>query len=366
MPKQKVNPRLTKIESKSPIKGISEVLYLSEKYPDRKALEADTDFWDASTAGQYSWCPRNAQYSRRMGLVQRDEALTLLTGNAIHAGADVLHASGDEDLAVEVVVKTFGDREPPAPSHPYAHLHTGFVEAVFKNYLEWRKKHETFVPLVVQYDDLDLTDVVAAILRVFPSGRVILGESKLVMRFDVDGQELLYSGKPDLPIQMGQRLYIQDWKVSCGGYLSDWYFEKHVVSNQLRGYLAMLTTLLGRRFEGAYIGGIYVGEHALETHTKAGKPSTITKFAPYGPLLFKSDHLEEALWNQYAWRQMAFAYQDLAKQHPYMYKRFGYPQNTGKSCQGCSFLPLCKAQPKARRAVIAQKYVQRQRKFLDL
>ena len=360
------SPHLTKIEGKSPIKGIQEVLYLSEKYQNREALEAEVDMWDATTAGRYSWCPRVAQYSHRMGLVQAEEALQMLTGVAIHAGCDTLFVSGNHDLATQVVVQTFGDRDPPAPSHPYAHLHTGFVENVFKNFLDWYPKHTTFKPLIVRLDELDLTDVLAAVLRVLPDERIILGESKLVMRFDVgEYRELIYSGKPDLPILMGQRLYIQDWKTSSG-FLSAWYFEKHVVSNQLRGYLAMLTKLLGRQFEGAYIGGIYVGEHALETHTKAGKPSTITKFAPYGPLPFKSDHLEEALWNQYAWRQMAFVYQDLAKQHPDMYKRFGYPQNTGKSCQGCSFLDLCRAQPKVRRSIMLTKYVQRRRHFLDL
>src|SRR3990167_496575 len=169
---KRLDSRFTVQEAKTPIKGIREVMYLSEKYPTREALESEVDMWDSTRAGRYSWCPRKAQYEDRMGLVQRDEALTLITGNAIHAGADVLHVSGDEDLAVEVVVKTFGEREPPAPSHPYAHLHTGFVEAVFKNYLEWRVKHDTFVPLIVHLDELDLTDVLAAVFRLLPDNRV--------------------------------------------------------------------------------------------------------------------------------------------------------------------------------------------------
>jgi len=121
MPRPKhLDSRFTVQEAKTPIKGIKEVMYLSEKYPTREALESEHEAWDATTAGWYSWCPRNAQYSHRMGLRQVDEALPLLTGSAIHAGMDVLYCSGDEDLATQAVVHTFGEREPPAPSHPRA------------------------------------------------------------------------------------------------------------------------------------------------------------------------------------------------------------------------------------------------------
>jgi hypothetical protein len=346
---------------------IAEVLHLSERYPTREALEAEVDFWDATTAGWYAGCPRLAQYSHRMGLTERDEALPLVTGIAIHAGKDVLYVSGDEDLALQAAVDAFGaDRPPPPPGHRYAHLTVGFITAVFKNYLVWRQKHELFTPLVVHLDDLDLTNVVAAMWRVLPDERVILGESKLVMRFEVDGQELIYAGKPDLPVTLSKRVLVVDHKTSCGGYLSDWYFEKHVISNQLRCYCAMIATLLGRKVAGAYISGVYAGERALQERTKSGGKSSVTKFAPFGPLLFSHDQCQEALWNQYAWRELAFVHQELAAQHPNMYKRYGYPQNTGKSCQGCHYLDLCKTTPKARMGVIRQRYTQRQRQFLDL
>ena len=350
----------------TPIAGITEELYLGD-YASREELEADCDFWDATTAGWYAWCPRLAQYSHRLGLRERQEALTLLTGNAIHAGMNVLYSSGDEDLAVQAVSDIFGDREPLAPGGSYAHLHSGFVENVFKNYLPWRKKHDVFEPVVVHMDDLDLTDVVAAVWRILPDERVILGECKIVMRFIVDGEEFIYAMKPDLPILLGGQLYLMDHKVSCGGYLSDWYFEKHLVSNQLRGYCRGMEKLLNKRFAGAYINGIYAGDKALATKTKAGKPTTITKFTRFGPMDFSSAHLDEALWNQYAWRIMAFALEELAEQHPKMYKQFGYPQNTGKSCQGCHMLETCQMNPRTRMATMRAKFTQKkQRKFLDL
>jgi hypothetical protein len=353
---------------------ITEVLYLSERYPNQAALEAEVDMWDSTVAGGYAWCPRKGQYQHLLGLTEREDALTLLTGIAMHAGSDVLHTSGDEALALSRVLEVFGDREPPPPGHSYAHLHAGLIEGVFKNYLVWRKKHENFTPLIVRLSDLDLTDVVAAVWRVLPDERVILGECKLVMRFEVDGEEFLYAMKPDLPALMGNRVGIVDVKVSCGGYLSEYWFEKHDLSNQLRGYCKGLTLLLQpllARLGHAYVSqalviGMYAGEKALETHTKAGKPSQITRFAPHGPLLFQPAHLEEAIWNQYTWRKIALWYQQFAQEHPKMHKLYGYAQNTGKACQGCSYRELCLAHPRGRLAKMQQKYVQRQRRFLDL
>lgn len=354
------------LKPKIPTSGIQEVAYFSERYPDRESLDQEVDYWDASTAGDYAWCPRKAQYSHRMGLRESEEALTLLTGSAIHAGLAVLYTSNNEDLALQACVESFGDREPPPPSHSYAHLHAGFVEAVFKNYMVWRRKHDVFTPLIVHLEELDLTDVAAAVWRVLPDERVILAESKFIMKFLVDGEEFLYAMRPDLPITLGGNLYAYDSKVSCGGYLSDWYFEKFLLSNQLRGYNAGLQKLLKKKFAGALINGIYAGEKALETRTPKGQPSKVTKFTRYGPLKFTQDHLQEALWNQYVWRQLAFVHQELADQHKDLHKKFGYAQNTGKSCQGCSYLMVCQTEPRARFTVLGKKFTQKRHHFLDL
>jgi hypothetical protein len=345
---------------------IQEELYLGDRYATREALEAEIDFWDATTAGWYAWCPRVAQYSHRMGLSRSEEALPLVTGNAGHAGLNVLYTSDDEELALQTVVETFGERDAPPPSHAYAHLHSGFVEAVFKNYLVWRRSHDVFKPLVLHLDELDLRDVIAAVWRVLPDGKVILGESKLVMRFTIGGEEFIYAGKPDLPIVMGGRVNIMDHKWSCGGYLSDWWAEKYIIANQLRGYCKMIGNLIQQQVLGAYINGIYAGEKALETRTAKGAPSKVTKFARFGPWVFRPSHLDEAIWNQFAWRKMAFVFQELAAQYPIEYRAYGYPQNTGKSCQGCQFLEVCQEQPKGRAGLLQRKYVQRQRQFLDL
>ncbi len=347
---------------------IKEVTYLSPEYASLEELTAAEDVvgWDHSTASQFAKCPRAGQYAVRLGLEQREEALPLLTGRAIHAGVDVLFTSGDEELAIAAVVDEFGDREPPPPGHKYGHLTSGFVENVFKNYIVWAKNHVTFKPLVLDLEELNLENVVAAMWRVLPDGKVILGESKLIMRFDIDGTPFIYSGKPDLPITMGDRTYVMDTKVSCGGYLSDWYFDQHVVSNQLRCYCLMIAELTGRKVDGAYINGIYAGEKALEERTKSGAKSKVTKFMPYGPLLFTESQQREAIWNQFAWREMAFAFEQLGKSFPNQYRDFGYPQNTGKSCQGCRFLPLCSATPRLRPSKMQSDYAQKRKTFLEL
>ena len=343
-----------------------EVLRLGD-YDSREDLEAEIDMWDSTTAGWYGWCPRNAQLSHLVGVDAISEGMPRIAGRAIHGGTDVLYTSEDEDLAVQAVGDVFGsERDPLPPSHSYSHIHAGFVENIFKNYLSWRAKHDTFKPLVVHYDEIDMTDVVAAVWRVLPDERVILGECKLVMRFDVAGEEFIYAGKPDLPITWGGNILIMDTKVSCSMNLGDWYFKKHVISNQLRGYCRMIERLLQRRVSGALINGVYAGEDALRTRTKKGALSKVTKFLRYGPLLFRPAHLDEAMWNQFAWRKIAFMYQKLAKDYPDMHKAFGYAQNTGISCRGCQYLEVCQATPKARSGVVRRKFVQKRVKFLDL
>lgn len=340
------------------VAGLHEEIFLGS-FPNREALEAQVDFWDASTASWYAWCPRLAQYSHVLNLREAETGLPLLVGQAIHMGMDVLYTAADPDLALQTVIETFGDHS-PLPGAKYAHLDSGFVEGVFKNYLVWRKKNDAFQPLIVDLEDLDHSQVVAAIWRLLPDGRVVLGESKLVMEFEVDGEAFVYCGKPDLPVELNGEIIAFDHKVACGGYLSDWYFDKHVISNQLRGYCKMLSVLLGKHVSSALINGIWAGEKALAKDTKA------TKFMRYPLPQFSPEHLDEAIWNQYAWKQLAYIYQELGRQHPRMYQRFGYPQNTGKSCQGCSFLGLCKTDPRDRVAEMRRTFTQRRRSFLDL
>ena len=352
--------------------GVKESLFLGT-YKSREELEKDVDFWDATTAGQYAWCPRHAMYSQEIGLVPIEEQLQLDAGNAMHAALHTLYVSGDSDLGLGMLRHVFdptGKREPPGPNHGYAHLHLGLLEVVYKNYLPWSKTHDAFKPVIIRFDELDLTDVVAAVWQVLDDGRVILGESKIVMRFDVDGEEFIYSGKPDLPIFLGGSYYIMDHKTSCGGYLSDWYFAKHQISNQLRGYCKMIEKLLSkvlakkgiRGLAGAYINGVYAGDKA----TTADPKSKLTRFSRFGPLKFFPSHLDEAIVNQWAWRQMREVYRELAKSSPSL-RKFGWPQNTGKSCQGCPFLEkLCQVMPKARQGNMLKHFTVEKRRFLDL
>jgi hypothetical protein len=347
--------------------GVQEELYLGQ-YASREELEREIGtFWDATTAGRYAWCPRHAQYAS-LGLEPSGESLQLDAGNAIHAAMHTLYTSGDGELALHVLRQTFGeDRSLPAPSAKYSHINVGFLEVVFKNYLTWREKHDTFEPLLVHYEDLDLSQVAAAMWQVLPDGRVILGESKLVMRLDVDGDEFIYAGKPDLPILMGGGLYIMDHKTSCGGYLSQWWAEKHTISNQLRGYCRMIELVASKvlaqagqqRVQGAIINGIYAGEKATDPKFRG------TSFSRFGPFLYRPSHLDEAIVNQWWWLKMRHLYAETADASPAL-RKYGWGQNTGKACQGCPYLDLCREQPAARRGVIQTKYSRKERSFLDL
>lgn len=334
-------------------------LYLAPQFPDRAALEREIEFWDATTAQWVGDCPRRAEYAIRYNIVPKDEAIVLAAGRAIHAALAVFYATRDVTLALTLLRETFGrdaDWRLP-PGHRYAHLHLGHIEIIFKNYVDFAERRDTFEPLHVTLSDLDLTDVLAAQWLIAPDGKVILGESKVVMRFDVplkDGTSasFVYAGKPDLPIRMSGSVYLMDHK-STNAYLAEYWAEQWRYSNQLRGYCAMFAKLLpSMQISGAMINGIHMGEKA----SLSFKETKANKFARYGPYIFQPAHLAEAIRNQYLWRQNL----DWFEQQGY------YPQHASKLCGGCPYSPLCEVSPRTRTVEIRSRYQQNSYSFLEL
>lgn len=331
---------------------IQEVLYFSKEFPTRALLEEQVETqWDATTASNMARCPRYGEYKIRYGLTRLEEAPYLKAGNALHSALSLLYSGVDPDLCLAEIARVWGkgrDEFLP-PTHRFQHLHLGFLETVFKNYLTYSKR-DTFKTITCSMDDLDLSTVLGAVFRVAPDGKVILGESKIVMRFLVEGQPFVYSGKPDLPIEMGGSIYVMDHK-STNSYLSDWYFDQYRFSNQLRGYCAMVQQLLPQlHVNGAMINGLYMGEKAVATEFKGNR------FGRFGPMLFQPSHLAEAIRNQYEWRQTL----------DYHESRGYYPQHTSKLCVSCEYDGLCAADVRSREGVMRNQFTQITRRFLDL
>lgn len=336
-----------------------EELYLSPEFPTRLDLEEAIEMWDSTTAGWVARCPRYGEYAIRYGLVAAEEAPYLNAGKALHSAMATFYTSDDPDLALGALRKAWGKDEAwrLPPGHSFAHLHLGHLEVIFRNYVDFARKRDTFRPIVVSLDDLNLKNVLGAVWNITPDGKVVLGESKIIMRFMLtlptgETVPFVYAGRPDLPIDMGGSVYVLDHK-STNAFLSAWYFNQYKHSNQLRGYGAMLQDLLpSLSINGALINGIYMGEKASlgSTDTK------VTRFARYGPMLFQPAHLNEALLNQYYWRQSL----------DYHESKGYYPQHSSKLCQSCTFDPLCSASPIIRPSVMKQEYVRRDPVFLDL
>lgn len=332
--------------------GLVEVSYWTAPYKSREELEKEVEFWDASSASQIARCPRYGEHKIREGLRPKDTQYQLLGGKAIHAGLETYYTTFDTDLSMAAMESEWelGREFRLPPGHRFSHLHLGHLEVVLGNYFDYAKKRDTFEPLVVGFDELCLDNVVAGVFKTTEDGKVILGESKVTMRFDLDGEEFVYSGKPDLPIRMSGHVYVLDNKTTSG-YLSDWYFEQFRFSNQLRGYCAINAGLMPEeKMAGAFINGLYVGERAVLREFKG------TKFARYGPLHFNSADIHEALRNQLEWRMLL----------DYFEGRGFYPQNTGQSCRGCEFGSLCQSWGQLREAEKRNSFSSDVTEFLDL
>lgn len=330
---------------------IKQEVYLGS-YPTVGDLEEALRQLQAPDATRTQWigdCPRKAEYSIVRGLELSGESYPKTAGVALHSAMAVWYTTRDEEATLAAVGESWGDTPNPPAGHRYAHITQGHLEVIVKRYLKWCKTHDMFTPIVADYGDLDLTSVRGAIWRLTEDGKVILGESKIVMEFEVEGEKFLYSGIPDLPVEMGGAYYIFDHK-STNAYLSEFWMEQHRFSNQLRGYCKMIETLTGLRISGALINGIYMGDKAASEEFKGNR------FARFGPFMYSPAHYDEAILNQYFWRKQLDVYA----------KQGYYPQHASRLCSGCSFAKLCEASPTTREALIETAYEDRNFNFLRI
>jgi hypothetical protein len=325
--------------------------------------EAHGPIWDATTLSKVATCPRYHQVRVEENLEPADyTGPQLAAGCALHLGLEYYYSSARRDEAHERMATEICGTEwdrwninlfemSESDQKKYKHYGNDFLAEVLRSYFRhWQfEAIEIYEPIAgLTVDQLNLKQVLAARFPLNHKDEIILGESKLVMRFDVDGEELVLAGKPDLPVrkQTGD-LWSMDHKTSLG-YLSDWWVADHMMSNKDRGYMAMLGSLLGKPFSGTVINGIHLGEAAHRN-----PKSTATRFARF-EFDFSPDHVTEALRNQLAWRKTV----DFYRQQGY------FPQGCGFG--GCKMPSICRRDPPTRDIVKQTDWKQSTRTFWEL
>lgn len=318
-------------------------------------------FDEASTLKKVADCPRKYEVLVRRGLEPSGQlAMPKVTGIAVHAGLEYYYSLPSElrreklykAKATEIVLEELERFEIDYSKADKRHRHKtpDFLQMVMEHYFHhWTTQAiEPYSPILTTLDDLDLTDVLAARFTVNDYDQIVLGESALVMEFDIDGETLYLAGKPDLPVvnETGT-LYAMDHKTTSSS-VGDWHAKNFQTSNQLRGYMAMLWKLLGKQPKGAIINAIYVGQYPKDL-----EGSTRTFFDRY-VFNFDEDHIDEALRNQLLWKKTAA-----------FYESEGYwPQ----ACEygGCDMPDLCRIEPLEREDVIFNEYQESDRHFWTL
>lgn len=312
---------------------------------------------DATGLSKIAKCPRYHELRMEKNLRKPGASAPMAAGIAVHLGLDYYYAVPAprgpvyQENAIEMMAGEWRkwDIDPALSDKP--HLTEAHLRTVMENYFRtWEHERiDVFKPIAgLQMDDLNLNDVIAAKFKLTNDGSIILGESSLIMRFDLGEDTLILAGKPDLPaMKQDGRIYVMDHKTTSG-YLSDWWAKSHEVSNKLRGYMAMVQSLLDRRCSGAVINGIYVGKYATNPDSKA------TKFQRF-QFDFSTDHVSEALRNQLAWQQTIEFYRN----------ELGYfPQGCGFG--GCQAPDICRRDPATRAEVEHTDYEVDERSFWDL
>ena len=310
---------------------------------------------DASTLVRVARCPRLHEVRVEKNLDRPASTPKMMAGIVIHDSLDVYYAHPvrDEELenhCIDLARDAWNalDIDRGKMDKDSTHLTTDHIVQVLKNYFAYYGKTvvEVYKPLAgFRLDNLNLDQVVAARFKLLPDETLVLGESSLVMAFPVNDDVLLLAGKPDFPVIKDGRYWSMDHKTTSQ-YLSDWWADKHAVSNKDRGYMAMLQSLLQQPVEGSVINGIYVGKYATSEKSKA------TKFHRY-EFKFAPDHVTEAINNQYAWRRTIDFYRDLGY----------FPQG----CHGgCALPDLCRIDPVDRAEVERTEYEPSTRTFWGL
>ena len=333
------------------------VEYFAPGYEDIEDVKSRHSIYDATTLQKIADCPRKYEVRAELGLEPaRDASPKMIAGIAIHAALEYYYSFSVRGKAQEEMARAVARSEWDSFAIDRAlmdenavHLSAEHIDGVLRNYFHtWNvERIDIYEPATYFLQDLILDDVIAAKWRVNEAGYVVLGESKLIMKFDVDGEEFVYSGIPDLPVtKQNGSLWAMDHK-STSSYLSDWWAKSFEVSNQLRGYMAMIRSLTGTIPEGGVINAIHVGKNALNPNSKAAK------FERY-QFDFAPDHIDESLRNQLAWVKTI--------EH---YRSTGYwPQGCGYG--GCDMPGLCRRDPETRIEVLATEYQPSTRNFWNL
>lgn len=304
---------------------------------------------DATTLDKFADCPRYYELTVIEGLEPKERSAQLDAGIAFHTALDCYYATGSEAEAVRTLRESW--KQPAMLPKNIEHYSADFFELVLRRYFRYWSKQavENLAPIRgLRIFDLDFSSVLGAKIRLTDNDEVILGESKFVMVFDVDGRELLLAGRPDLPVCTNEGLiYIMDHKTTSSS-LSDFWARTHEVSSKDRGYMAMISKLLGCPIQGTVINAISLSKTA---HLNAA--SKAVPFARY-TFNFSPDHVYEALRNR-------LATIDLIEEC----KRIGYwPQFCGYG--GCKAPSICRRDPDTRPAAKAADWKPSERDFWEL
>lgn len=278
--------------------------------------------WSPSRLGTISACPRKFQHRYVDRLTEKDKPAILSAGSVMHTGLHHLIMTGDPEKAIEAMRRVWVDIPHLKPSDE--HMTLPHFEVVIRNYYDFWKRHGSYEPVTIRYEDLNTENLMAARFVWDEEDRLVLGESTLLMKIhdgDRHADPLYIKGIPDLVVRNPSgNTFVLDHKTT-NGWISDWWKMKYRVSDQFRMYALMLKELLGRPISGAVLDAVYVGKYATSTSSKAVKFDR-TEY------IYDSTMLEETLQNALKWREQAEWFDETNY----------FPQNTGLYCGGCPFL----------------------------
>lgn len=304
---------------------------------------------DHSSLSTHQECARKFYYNIERRLESPNKNVSLVAGDAVHEGLDVLYKSEwDLDAAIEAMYETWneadGDNLTPenCTCEQYckckSYLSGTHLEIVLRNYAEF-------------YEDRPR--------RLYGVGSELFSERSFKVELD-DG--LVVGGIIDrLEQDKRGNLILTDVKTSSLWSSYWWSKQAKQIDHQLRLYWLALEEELGVDISKARIDLVYVGEKATEHFdddawdNRSSVPFDLSK-----PITFSPGQLEETRrWIRQVQRDIEHHRE---AEGEYERDEFAWPQNVHNQfgCTNCPFYDLCRSSPVSRDGMIRSQYEKRE------
>jgi hypothetical protein len=283
------------------------------------------------------FCERKYFYKYARQLESPEQFAPAFMGQAMHAGLEAYHRSGDSNIAITALETAWGTRR---FFGDYDWVTPGHAGIVLRAYMD-SKHTQDWTVLKLCRSDLNAACLIESDVQEDGAGYLMLAEASFVV--DVPGLGLV-NVRPDLLLQVPTGIRVVDHKTTTS-YLGSNVYNTTKYTHQLRLYALAMGALLGQPVGEGGCNAIYTGKSASSPSFKGNRWEMYT--FDYSP----ADFEETKAWYRVGKRKM-----EHVAEHFTDADELSAPQNPGSHCGYCEYSKLCSAPAALRSGLVKMNY----------